>query len=455
MAEAVTEQGAATVVRVRSNDAIWLQDSDDNRMVINALMFLERIDAATLGEAFQQRLLDGAAGRRHRRFRQRVRRESRGWVWEDDPAFAMDRHIREVEPREVETAGGFKSWVETRAIEAMAEDRPLWSMEIVPAALDSSGVDRSGSVVFVRLHHCIGDGIGLIRTMFALMDPIEAGAQQMRSRRGTPSKSFWGRLALFGLPIMAGVTARRADRSRLHGPELTGQKRVGWSDALQLARVKAVKQQAGVTINDVLMTVLAGAFRRYLTDRGEPVPATVRASVPIDMRPSSAEPELENRFITILLDLPCGIEDPAARLKAVQALMDRMKTSVEPATMFFAANAMLRVLPSPLSRFMIDFYAKKCTCVLTNVPGPSEHVTLAGRRVDDFIFWVPQRADIGLGLSILSYAGKVRLGLIGDTALIDEPGPFLGAYFEEFAALERAMGIVAQSPAETRRADVT
>ena len=119
--------------------------------------------------------------------------------------------------------------------------------------------------------------------------------------------------------------------------------------------------------------------------------------------------------------------------------MNRIKGSVEPLAMFVSASAMLTLLPPPVSRRMIDFYADKCTCVLTNVPGPTEPMYLAGCRVDDVMFWVPQRASIGLGLSLMSYAGSAKLGVISDTALLDEPQAFVEAFAAAFDELEAAL----------------
>ena len=96
---------------------------------------------------------------------------------------------------------------------------------------------------------------------------------------------------------------------------------------------------------------------------------------------------------------------------------------------------MLTVLPQAVSRGLIDFLANKCTAVVTNVPGPQRDITLAGRRVRSLMFWVPQRADIGVGISILSFAGKVQIGVIADAGLVPDPQDLVRAFEEEFEAL--------------------
>jgi hypothetical protein len=90
-----------------------------------------------------------------------------------------------------------------------------------------------------------------------------------------------------------------------------------------------------------------------------------------------------------------------------------------------------------VSRGLIDFLANKCTAVVTNVPGPQRDLRLAGSRLRSLIFWVPQRADIGVGISILSFSGKVQIGVLADTRLLPEPAELIRAFEEEFAALQK------------------
>jgi hypothetical protein len=89
-----------------------------------------------------------------------------------------------------------------------------------------------------------------------------------------------------------------------------------------------------------------------------------------------------------------------------------------------------------VSRGLIDFLANKCTAVVTNVPGPQRGLSLAGRRVRTLMFWVPQRADIGVGISILSFAGKVQIGVICDAEIVPDPVELVRAFEEELAALQ-------------------
>ena len=97
---------------------------------------------------------------------------------------------------------------------------------------------------------------------------------------------------------------------------------------------------------------------------------------------------------------------------------------------------LIACLPHRASRLLIDFLANKCTAVVTNVRGPARDLTLAGRRVRSILFWVPQRARIGVGISILSFSGKVQVGVIADASLVPDPAALVQAFEQEFETMK-------------------
>jgi hypothetical protein len=147
---------------------------------------------------------------------------------------------------------------------------------------------------------------------------------------------------------------------------------------------------------------------------------------------------MENRFAAVPFDLPAHIADARDRLREVRRRMLAMKDSVEPIVVHLAQSLLTRALPPRASRWLIDVFANKCTCVLTNVPGPSHRITLAGRRIHDLMFWVPQRSRIGIGISLLSFSGTLRLGVISDAALMPDPQALVAAFDAELGELEAA-----------------
>lgn len=424
------------LTRVAGRDAVWLQDSATNLMVINGVLITDRINLETFQATFQERVLAVDGGRRFARFRHRVSWRGGGPWWETDPEFDIARHIVAARAPGLTSREALQRFVGAEASRPLAPDRPLWQIELVEE------FEPGTSALIVRIHHSIGDGMALLAVIFSLMDDATTTAETGVPRAVRPAVGHPGRdlLRLATLPLAApGVLIRRLlwprDSHALHGPRVSGVKNVAWTAPVDLGLFKDAKNRMGATVNDVLMACVSGALSRYLAEHAGEVVRKFHVSMPVNIRPPDAPLTLENRFAAVPLVLPAGIADIRARVRAVKARMDALKTSVEPIVVYGIQGALLTLLPQAVSRALIDFLANKCTAVVTNVPGPQRDLLLAGRAVRGLVFWVPQRADIGLGISILSYAGKVQVGIIADSELVPDAGDLVGAFEQEFQAL--------------------
>jgi WS/DGAT/MGAT family acyltransferase len=220
--------------------------------------------------------------------------------------------------------------------------------------------------------------------------------------------------------------------SRLRGRP-SGERRVAWSRKMALAPVKRMAASRHATINDVLVGALASAFRRYLLSHGdEPVP--VRAIVPVNLRPPRAPgdsllDEHHNWFGLVFLDLPIDDPDRESRLSKLRREMNRIKASKE-AVVSLAVLEVLGRSPAIVEHLADEVFARKASLVITNVPGPRSKLRLAGRRLQDMVFWAPHPCGLGCGASILSYAGLVRVGIRSDAAVVPDP-ELIAHYFEQ------------------------
>ena len=212
-------------------------------------------------------------------------------------------------------------------------------------------------------------------------------------------------------------------------------KRAAWSEAVPLAAIRAAAARHGATINDVLITAVAGALRAYLEERGEPVgQLEIRAAVPVNLRPIERGLDLGNSFGLVFVPLPISIADPWRRLAELKVRMDRIKASSE-AIVSFGVLTAIGIVPRQLHPPAIEFFGSKASVVMTNVPGPREPLFLAGRQIADCMFWVPMSGHLGLGVSILSYAGGVMVGVAADAGLVPDPGRIVSAFERELKAL--------------------
>ncbi len=156
--------------------------------------------------------------------------------------------------------------------------------------------------------------------------------------------------------------------------------------------------------------------------------------VPVNLRPLDKAWQLGNRFGLAPLVLPIGIDNPIERVYAVRARMAELKGSYQP-LLAFAVLSVAGLMIKPVQDAILNLFAKKATAVMTNVPGPAVPLKFCGSTIRQTMFWVPASGDIGVGVSILSYAGGVQFGLITDEGLCPEPQQIIDRFGPEFEKL--------------------
>jgi WS/DGAT/MGAT family acyltransferase len=244
-----------------------------------------------------------------------------------------------------------------------------------------------------------------------------------------------------GYGLAAGrLLARSADpRTRLKG-KLGVMKRAAWSPPIPLSDVKLIKNALGGTINDVLVTAVAGGLRRYLVEAGDDVGddgggLEIRAAMPVNLRGDDDAGKLGNKFGLVFLTLPVHIEEPLIRLAEVRRRTLELKRSAEAPVTLGILGAM-GLGTDAFREFVVRTLEPKATIVLTNVPGPPIPLYLAGEPIREMMFWVPQAGRLGVGISILSYAGNVYLGIATDAGLVPDPERVLAGIDADLARLK-------------------
>ena len=222
--------------------------------------------------------------------------------------------------------------------------------------------------------------------------------------------------------------------TRLKGA-LSGRKVVAWCEPLPLEPVKAAGKALGCSVNDVLLSCVAGSIGHYLREHGEdPAGQEIRAMVPVNLRPPSEAWQLGNRFGLAPLVLPIGIENPIERLYAVRERMREFKVGYQP-LLAYGVLAVAGLLTQPLQDALTHLFLKKTTAVITNLEGLKKPVRICGSTVRQSIFWVPTAGDVGVGVSIVSYMGGVQFGLITDSLRCPDPQKIIDRFGPEFESL--------------------
>ena len=458
MAEARARIRKSPMSRV---DTAWLRmERPTNLMMITgAMMFETPLDIKTLRKVIETKFLA------YPRFRQKAVDTPTGAFWQDDADFDPEWHIRLTA---LPGKGGKKELerlTSQLASTPLDKTKPLWQFHLV----EKFG---GGSALISRIHHCYADGIALVQVLLSLTEVGEESGRKaalakrwLKKEEHAPvaqrvgaidrymqlgNKMLEKGMEMYNDPTLAAVLAREGvDIAREVGlalslsddPEtvLKGRlgvsKRVAWAEPMDLAEVKSVSKALHCTVNDILLASASGALRSYMIERGEQLDGiTIRATVPVNLRPLEHAKQLGNHFGLVFLDLPVGEPNPVRRLQRVADCMRQLRKSRQ-AVATFGALAAVGMAPPAVQAFALEMFSRKASAVATNVPGPQMPLYLGGSKIRDLMFWVPQTGSIGLGISILSYNGAVHFGLIADAKLMPDPDSVIRRFRPEFEKL--------------------
>ncbi|MFI8884130.1 wax ester/triacylglycerol synthase family O-acyltransferase [Streptomyces sp. NPDC053813] len=444
--------------------AFWHLESDAHPMHLGALAVFSPAPGPVPG-ADAETVLDllGTRAAAIPRLRMRVRDvllPVGGAAWFVDKDFDVHRHIRRVRLSGAESRdgdGGFMAGATRLAGELM--ERPLerglppWQMYVI------GGVDGGPFAVLVKLHHALADGMRAVAIGAGIFDEIAAagrarGGVAARRARTVPPRSWMpgprqvaglalGRIEDLGRAFGVGASMVRASRLDPRGvPALTasssGTRRLATAD-LDLDAVQRIRRAAGGTTNDVLLAVVAGALRRWMHERGEPLPGEdPRALVPVSRRRPGQTAATGNKLSAYLLGLPVGEPDPWKRLGAVRAAMDRNKAA-GPFRGAGAVAVLADQLPSLAHRFGAPLAGNAARMLfdvlVTSVPLPRSALSLGGCPLRAVYPMAPLARGQALAVALSTYGGRVRVGLVADGKAVPDLERLARCADEEVAEL--------------------
>ncbi len=430
--------------RMSPLDATFLEAEDEDPHTSMAIASVGIFEGAAPDQLVIDDLIRQALPRIPR-YRQKVRRVPYDLgppVWVDDPHFVLDYHLRRTALPRPGTMTQLRSLVSRLMAQRLDRERPLWELWVI------EGLESAEWALLTKVHHCMVDGVSGTDLLAVMLEPQERGGttgqwtpaaepsqtrlltralgdlaldplralNALRRNLASP-RTFLRRVADVGRGSLSlARTASPARRSSLLGT-IGQQRRYEWARA-PLADIKVVRGAFGGTLNDVVLTIITGAFRSLLEARGEALdPHSVRSLVPVSVRAPGQEHAYENRVSLLLPYLPIEIEDPVARLAEVRKRMTDLKASKE-AVAGEALTALAAFEPFPLVSFgtRLGFRIPQRTIVTvtTNVPGPRHQLQADGRPMRELFPYVPISSTVRVGIAIYSYAEELTFGITGD-----------------------------------------
>lgn len=420
------------------------------------------------------------------RYRQRVRHIPlvNDAVWVDDDEFDLSYHVRHTSlPR----PGGERQ-LQRLCAEILERPldrrRPLWEVWIVEGLIDGR------FAMLAKVHHCMVDGIAGVELLAALLS-MEPDTNVEKAERWVPRPEPTGGELLrdeLNRRARASMRLARGLRGALQSPRSAGQvlrkratavwdlmnaglssappmpfnkpisphRRVDWL-SFELSTVKQIKSHFGGTINDVVLTTVAGAVQKFLRQRRQEPPAPeLRVVVPVSVRAADERGAMGNRVSVWVVSLPVGEENPRARMAAVcrtTADLKENQQSLGAEVLTQAAEWTTANLLNLAVRFINR--SSQYNLIVTNVPGPPVPFYLLGSRMLAVYPHVPLFENQALGVALLSYAGNLYWGVTGDWDQIPDLDRFSDAIVESFSELCETAGVRSPLAAKTRRPRMT
>jgi WS/DGAT/MGAT family acyltransferase len=388
--------------------------------------------------------------------------------WVDDPGFNLEYHVRDSALPAPGSEAQLRRLAGRVFSQQLDRSKPLWELWLV------HGLKRGRFALLSKTHHAVVDGVSGVDIATVLFDvkpstdPIpdpqpwtpqpqpsaatlaaigaEGAARiplrlagRLRSAIGSPRAALSTAVgAAEGVGDVARALANPAPDVPLNTP-IGSHRRFVWARA-DLEQMRLIKRTLGGTVNDVVLTVVAGGLRRWLTDRGvNTEELELRALVPVSIRATDQDGKLGNEIAAVRGPLPVSVADPVARLRAVHAEMEDVKRSnqalgAEVISRFndFAPPTLL----AQASR--LNFSTRLFNLIVTNVPGPQFRLYVLGRELHDIfpIAFLPE--NHALAIAIMSYNGGINFGLLADYDAMEDVPEIAEAIKAEIAALLEA-----------------
>jgi diacylglycerol O-acyltransferase len=391
------------------------------------------------------------------RFRQVIHVPGRGLggpLWVDAPRFDIRDHVvvLTLPPGTGET--GLLAVAEELRSRRFDPSRPLWRMWFMP------GLPDGRVAMFVKLHHSIADGMAAMATIAAFLDagPDAPDAPVTPALPWTPAPAPSDRDLVIdnaqrhlravrragSMLVRPGASLRHARQAWPAIRELLAEapttrtsldRMVGPGRSLAVIRtsldeVKAVAHAHGATVNDVLLALTAGGLRAVLRRRGEPAEGTtVRAYVPVSLRPRAGGPQQGNLIAQMAVPLAMRESEAGDELRRIAAETAARKTR--------ARTSLGTLLRGRLVRRLMLFAVmrQRVNVTTASVPGPAVPLYLTGARVLEVFPVLPLIANEPLGVGALSYAGACNIGVVADRDAYPDLGVFVAGAREELDRL--------------------
>jgi len=357
-------------------------------------------------------------------------------AWVEAPDVDLTWHVAEPDRADPLSDEELRRAVGDLLSERLDHTRPLWRLDALP--LTGERVALVG-----RIHHAMADGVSAMQLLSGILwDPAEQHARPPgREKAGAPASApdTGETRIMVGLPAALRRELRRGRDTKLDqhiGPA----REVAWTN-FPLERLKRIEHGAEghVTVNDVVLAVVAGALRRWLPKIGG-IADDLRVQCPVSLHVrEEADGQLGNRDSFMNLDLPISEPDPAVRLRTINAETGERKLDHDADALYAFFHALGRFRPLYRGVTRLTSGPREFALSVSNVPGPRQRPLVLGHAVEQFCSFAEPADRHALRLAIVSLGGELAFGLCSDPDAITDLDGLRGALADSIAELEVAV----------------
>lgn len=373
-------------------------------------------------------------------------------VWFDDAEFEIDYHIRHTSLPKPGSEAQLKKLSARIMAQQLDRNRPLWEIWVV------EGLQGNRFAMISKIHHCMIDGssgmdisqilmrISPDRTIEAPPDylpraeptDLELFTDAMSLRLRTPLRALRGlrefrretenvrdELMLRTRAVRAAITSQSSSASPTPINGVLGPHRVFDWWTVSLDDIRAIRRALDCTVNDVVLTAVTGAFREYLSHRRmRPEELDFRIQAPVSVRSDEEKGKLGNRVSGWLVRLPLDEGDPRRQLERIRETTLELKETRQ-AMGAEIILSLMEMMPNTLVSLGAQAAAGTMNSIVTNVPGPQFPLFVLGAELLGMYPQVPLLANVGLGIALISYNGRVCWGFNADLDLVPDLSTFV------------------------------
>ncbi len=404
-------------------------------------------------------------------------------VWIDDPDFDVIHHVRQValpSPGGPEALGKMIGRIQTTTLD---RSRALWEIWII------EGLEGGRIAMMLKMHHAFVDGVSGSGLLMHLLEtsrdaPLpkapppmpperiptdgELIAYALRSRISDPDRFF--RVATQSIQGIKDVIERRKSPDAhpgvtpLQAPPthfnqaVSGRRNLAFT-SIELEDIKAVKNELGATVNDIVVAVCGGALRAYLEERGELPDTSLTAVCPISVRTKEQASMVDNRVSAMWTALGTDIADPVERCRKIHEYTQAAKEEHNAVGAHLLQDWAELAAPSTFN-LAVRLYSHMNIAskhrpihnlVISNVPGPRFSLFFAGAEVESILPMGPVMEGSGLNITVMSYRDSVDFALLVDADLVPEVWKLAHLMSAAFADLAKAAGVTISKKSDAKK----